>query len=87
MCSVLTPCVSVSRTNFPSNGPNHVPCGIRLIAHAPNALPGILDVHKEISSGVLIFLGDSGGVSGRLLFTLRCCSKTYQNIYKYLSHT
>ena len=65
MCSVLTSCVSVSQTNFPSNGPNHVPCGIRLIAYAPNPLPGILDVHKEISSGVLFSLGNSGGVSGR----------------------
>lgn len=67
MYSLLTPSVtSVVRTNFPSNGPNHVPCGILLIAHAPNRFPGTLDVHRDTSSGTRIFLGDSGGVSGNL---------------------
>ena len=43
-----------------------MPCWIRLIAHAPNLQPGRLEEHSEISSGVRIFRGDNGGVSGRL---------------------
>ena len=45
--------ISSGRTSFPSYGPIQVPAGIRFRAHTPYPTQGMLDVHKQTSSGNL----------------------------------
>ena len=45
--------MSSGRTSLPSYGPIQVPAGIRFLAHTPYPTQGILEVHKQTSSGNL----------------------------------